>query len=139
LQNVLLIVVAVLLLSLINRERYSDNVISGATGKSSRPYFIDFATYEDKQPFDIRFNPGVLPKNTHIRIYFPTFKTSLPLKKSLQGISVVKGRGIRIPERPEEQCDMPTKYNTNSTFIIDVDKVRQREPAIVHDRYGIFQ
>jgi hypothetical protein len=39
----------------------------------------------------------------------------------------------KLYTRVSEQCDIPTKYNTNSTFIIDVDKVRQREPAIVHD------
>jgi hypothetical protein len=116
------------------KNLHVDNIVPGATGDSSMgPYFIDFANYDEKQLFDIRFNPGVLPNNTRIRIYFPTFKTHLPLKKSLQGIRVIKGRGIRLPERPEEQCGKTTKYNTNNMFMIDVDKLEPHEPAIVHN------
>jgi photosystem II stability/assembly factor-like uncharacterized protein len=116
------------------KNLHVDNVVPGATGSSTiGPYFIDFANYDEKQLFDIRFNPGVLPKNTRIRIFFPAFETRLPLEKSLQGIRVLKSRGIRLPERPEEQCGKPTEYNTNNMFMIDIDKLKPHEPAIVHN------
>jgi photosystem II stability/assembly factor-like uncharacterized protein len=115
-----------------------ENVNLGATGADetmSGPYFIDFATYYKRRPFDIRFNPGVLPNGTRVWVFFPDFTTEQVLEKALHGMKVTKRKGFKLPPRPDEICGKPTRFNLEKAFVLDVDRAGKGErPGL----YGII-
>ncbi len=113
-----------------------DNVAPGSGGsdEGTGPYYIDFADYGRKELIDIRINPGTLPRGTRVQVFFPDFRTRLPLEKSVTGLSVRSRRRIKLPERPEEACGEPTEYRTDRAFVLDVGvraRRNQEHPGVV--------
>jgi photosystem II stability/assembly factor-like uncharacterized protein len=119
------------------KNLHVDDFVAGGPGSDEGigPYYIDFATYDKERAFDIRFNPGVLPRGTRVHIFFPDFKTRLPLSKSMQGLTAVKTKGLKLLPRADEVCGAPTRYNTNQRFVLDIDRVRRGEKAGL---YGVL-
>jgi len=117
------------------KNLHVDDVIPGATGadESTTVHFIDFAVLDRKRPFDIRFNPGTLPKGARVHFYFPEFKTVRPIKEALRGLRMASpGKAVRIPPRRDEVCGTPTRYLTSRSFALEVGRVKGRE------RPGLF-
>lgn len=118
------------------KNLHVDDVVPGATGvDESGPFFIDFATYAKKLPFDIRFNPGVLPVGTKIHVFFEEFETVRPLNQSARGLRITKKHDFKVPRRADEVCGEPTKYSLERDFVISVGRRRRDEQSGI---YGIM-
>jgi photosystem II stability/assembly factor-like uncharacterized protein len=103
------------------KNLHVDDFIAGAGGGDGvGPYYIDFAVHAALGTFDIHINPGSLPRGTHIRVFFPKFKTRLPVKKAAVGLLIAAVKGLKIPERPEEAFGKPTKYKSNKSYMLKV-------------------
>jgi photosystem II stability/assembly factor-like uncharacterized protein len=111
------------------KNLHVDNVLPGSTGadEGAGPYYIDFAAYSRRETLDIRINPGTLPRGTRVQIFFPDFKTRLPIEKSVLGLSIRARKRMKLPERPEEACGDPTLYRTDRAFILEVGRRARRD------------
>jgi photosystem II stability/assembly factor-like uncharacterized protein len=117
------------------KNLHIDDVIPGATGAGGSiivgPYYIDFAYYAKRLPFDIRFNPGVLPLGTNIHVFFPEFETERNMEDSTLGMKILKTDDFIIPHRLEEMCGKPTEYNSQLDFLLRFDeKIEKGLPGV---------
>jgi hypothetical protein len=105
------------------KNLHVDNVVPGATGadETGTVYFLDFAVLNAKALFDVRFNPGTLPRGTRVHFYFPDFKATRPSRQTFQGLKVTAlPRPVKLPPRPNEQCGEPTVYDARRRVTLDV-------------------
>jgi hypothetical protein len=111
------------------KNLHIDNVVPAATGadEGAGPYFIDFAAYDQRETLDVRINTGTLPRGTRMQVFFPEFKTRLPIEKSVVGLSIRARKRVKLPERPEEECGAPTLYRTDRAFVLDVGRRAKRD------------
>jgi len=103
----------------------------------SGPYHIDFHP-SSNLPFDIRINPGTLPKDVTITFMFPEFKTSHTLEKSAHNLKIKKSisKKLVLRERPDER-NIQTQYNPGHRFIFTShgsNHIQKELPGI----YGII-
>jgi hypothetical protein len=118
------------------KNLHVDDVIPGATGadESATIYFIDFAMLDRKRLFDIRFNPGTLPKRTRLHFYFSEFKTERPMEEAVRGLRMgSSARPVKIPPRKDEECGEPTKYVASRRFTLEIGR-----PVKANERPGIY-
>lgn len=106
-----------------------DNVVPGSGGadEGAGPYFIDFADFGRRDLIDIRINPGTLPRGTIVQLFFPEFRTALPLKKSVLDLEIRSRDPVKLPGRPEQACGEPTPYRTDLAFVLKIGSPRKRK------------